>query len=255
MSSYVDHWRRLAVGFSVTLASAFATAEMTCTALAQDQGSWAAVSAMPTGTGDSGVAALDGKIYVVGGSSFYPHIVPTSPDMGSGTWGSSVNYAYDPATDKWSQLAPIPIGLNDVGVVGFDHKLYAFGGFTSLIHANAQNAALVYDPATNSWQWLPPLSSRRGSVSAAEVGGKIYVFGCSYLMTQRHSTFTRSTIRRPISGPQKLQCHLRATIWASRSSMAKSTSSADAPEVKPTTSTTPMFMTRLQINGQRQHQC
>ena len=61
MSSYVDHWRSLAVGFSVALVSAFATAEMTCTALAQDQGSWSAVSAMPTGTGDSGVAALDGK--------------------------------------------------------------------------------------------------------------------------------------------------------------------------------------------------
>ena len=69
-------------------------------ALAQgDPGSWSVASTMPTGTGDSGVAALDGKIYVVGGSSFYPHILPTSPDMGSGTWGSSVNYEYDPATD------------------------------------------------------------------------------------------------------------------------------------------------------------
>jgi N-acetylneuraminic acid mutarotase len=132
---------------------------------------------MPTGTGDSGVAALDGKIYVIGGSSFYPHIVSTSPDMGSGTWGSSINYEYDPATDKWRQLAPMPIGLSHVGVVGLNHKLYAFGGFTSLIHANAQNAALEYDPAANTWRWLPPLSSRRGSVSAAAVDGKIHVFG------------------------------------------------------------------------------
>src|ERR1700677_858486 len=114
MSSYLDHWRSLAVGFSVALISAFATSEMTCTALAQDQGTWSAASAMPTGTGDSGVAALDGKIYVVGGSSFYPHIVPTSSDMGTGTWGSSVNYEYDPATDHWSQLAPMPIGLSHV---------------------------------------------------------------------------------------------------------------------------------------------
>ena len=151
---------------------------MQCAALAQgDPGSWSAASTMPTGTGDSGVAALDGKIYVVGGSSFYPHILPTSPDMGSGTWGSSVNYEYDLATDKWRELAPLPIGLSHVGVVGFNHKLYAFGGFTSLIHANAQNAALVYDPAANAWQWLPPLNSRRGSVSADVVDGKIHVFG------------------------------------------------------------------------------
>jgi N-acetylneuraminic acid mutarotase len=91
--------------------------------------------------------------------------------------GSSVNYQYDPATDKWRELAPLPIGLSHVGVVGFNHKLYAFGGFTSLIHANAQNAALVYDPAANAWQWLPPLNSRRGSASAEVVDGKIHVVG------------------------------------------------------------------------------
>jgi N-acetylneuraminic acid mutarotase len=177
MSDDRDYWRRLAFGWSVILVAAFVVSDVTSSALAQDQGTWSAASPMPTGTGDSGVAALDGKIYVVGGSSFYPHVLPGSTDMGSGTWGSSVNYAYDPATDKWRQLAPLPIGLSHVGVVGFDHKLYAFGGFTSLVHANAQNAALVYDPAANSWQWLPPLGSRRGAVSAAEVGGKIHVFG------------------------------------------------------------------------------
>jgi N-acetylneuraminic acid mutarotase len=166
------------VSVASILGTTFGASAMQCAALAQgDPGSWSAVSTMPTGTGDSGVAALDGKIYVVGGSSFYPHILPTSPDMGSGTWGSSVNYEYDPATDKWRELAPLPIALSHVGVVGFNRKLYAFGGFTSLIHANAQNAALVYDPAANAWQWLPPLNSRRGSVSADVVDGKIHVFG------------------------------------------------------------------------------
>jgi N-acetylneuraminic acid mutarotase len=132
---------------------------------------------MPTGTGDSGVTALDGKVYVIGGASFYPHFLPTSSDMGTGTWGSSINYEYDPATDTWSQRAPMPIGLSHVGVVGFKHKLYVFGGFTSNVHKNAQNEAVEYDPAANTWRWLAPLSSRRGSVSAAEVGGKIHVFG------------------------------------------------------------------------------
>ena len=177
MSGSWYNLRNLALA-AIILGTTFGASAMQCAALAQgDPGTWSAASTMPTGTGDSGVAALDGKIYVVGGSSFYPHILPTSPDMGSGTWGSSVNYEYDPATDKWRELAPLPIGLSHVGVVGFNHKLYAFGGFTSLIHANAQNAALVYDPAANAWQWLPPLNSRRGSVSADVVDGKIHVFG------------------------------------------------------------------------------
>jgi N-acetylneuraminic acid mutarotase len=177
MSKYADRWRRLAFGLSVAVVSVFVASEMTCNALAQDQGSWSAASIMPTPTADPGVAALDGKIYVVGGSTFFPHALPTSADMGSGTWGSSVNYEYDPATDHWRELAPLPIGLSHVGLVGFNHKLYAFGGFTSLVHANAQDVALAYDPTANAWQWLAPLSSRRGGVGVVEVGGKIHVFG------------------------------------------------------------------------------
>jgi N-acetylneuraminic acid mutarotase len=176
MFGTVDRRSSPAVGL-IALVCMFTASGLKSTVLAQERGNWSAASTMPTGTGDSGVAALDGKIYVVGGSSFFPHILPMSSDMGSGTWGSSVNYEYDPQTDKWRQRAPLPIGLSHVGVVGFNHRLYVFGGFTSLIHANAQNAALVYDPAANSWQWLPPLSSRRGSVSAVEVNGKIHVFG------------------------------------------------------------------------------
>ena len=60
MSGY-DHWRSLAFGLSIAFVSASAVAEMTCTALAQDQGTWSAASTMPTGTGYFGVAALDGR--------------------------------------------------------------------------------------------------------------------------------------------------------------------------------------------------
>ena len=112
MSKRSDCWRRSAVGLSVAFFSAVAAAVTISTALAQDQGSWSAVSTMPTGTGDSAVAALDGKIYIFGGSTFRPHILPTSSDMGSGTWGSTVNYEYDPKTDRWRERAPLPIGLS-----------------------------------------------------------------------------------------------------------------------------------------------
>ena len=157
-----------------------------------------------------------------------PRIVPTSSDMGSGTWGSSVNYEYDPATDHWRELAPLPIGLSHVGVVGFNHKLYAFGGFTSNIHANAQNAALAYDPATNSWQWLPPLSSRRGSVSVAEVDGKIHVFGGrphDPMPLDIHEVYDPATNQWTKKAPMPLaRDHMGVAVID-----GKSTSSGDAP--------------------------
>ena len=51
MSKYAGRWRSLAYGLSVAVVCAFAASKMTCTALAQDQGSWSAASTMPTGTG------------------------------------------------------------------------------------------------------------------------------------------------------------------------------------------------------------
>src|SRR5262245_62067186 len=61
---------------------------------------------MPSGTADSGFVALDGKVYVVGGSTFRAHILPTSSDMGSGTWGSTVNYATDQLPRSWASAGP-----------------------------------------------------------------------------------------------------------------------------------------------------
>lgn len=168
--------RRFKIALAVALISLLGV-PASGVAQGQARGTWSAVSTMPSGTGDSGVAALDGKIYVIGGAAFFPHILPGSSDMGSGTWGSTVNYEYDPATDKWRERAPLPVGLSHPGVIGFNHRLYVFGGFTSLIHANAQDVALAFDPATNTWRRLAPLSSPRGSVGVAEVDGKIHVFG------------------------------------------------------------------------------
>ena len=205
MSGY-DHWRSLAFGLSIAFVSASAVAKMTCTALAQDQGTWSAASTMPTGTGDSGVAALDGKIYVVGGSSFYPHIVPTSSDMGTGTWGSSVNYEYDPAADNWRELAPLPIGLSHVGVVGFNHKLYAFGGFTSQRSCQCSKR--------RSWhtirRQIPGSGLHRSVHGAARLAPlrstEKFTSLAVGLVTQRHLTSTKSTTRRPISGQKSCPC-------------------------------------------------
>jgi N-acetylneuraminic acid mutarotase len=177
MSKRLDCWRRVTAGLSVALVSALIVPVMTRAASAQDKGSWTAVSTMPSGTGDSAIAALDGKIYVFGGSTFRPHILPDSSDMGSGTWGSTVNYEYEPKTDTWRERAPLPIGLSHISAVALNGKLYTFGGFTNLVHKNPQTLALAYDPTTDKWQELAPMSTALGSVSVAVVDGKIHAFG------------------------------------------------------------------------------
>jgi N-acetylneuraminic acid mutarotase len=164
MSEALGCRRSFVAGLSVVVVSALAAIVMTPSALAQDQGGWSTAAPMPTARAEIGVAALDGKIYVVGGTA-------------QGRWDSPLNFEYDPATDRWRERAPLPHGLSHVGLVGLNGKLYAFGGFTNIVHVGAMDLAFVYDPAADTWQSIAPLSSPRGSVGVAAVNGKIHAIG------------------------------------------------------------------------------
>jgi len=113
---------------------------------------------------DVGVAALDGKIYVLGGASI-------------GTSATQLNQEYDAATDRWRDRAPIPQGATHAGVAGYKGKIYVIGGFTASVHAEAVDRVFQYDVATDTWRQLPPISSPRGSVGVAVVNGKVHAIG------------------------------------------------------------------------------
>lgn len=127
-------------------------------------GRWSAKAPLPTAMAEVGVAALGGRIYVLGGTA-------------EGRFDSPLNEEYDPARNRWRARAPMPKGLSHVGAAALGGRLYAIGGFTNIVHVGAQDAAFAYDPASDSWRALPHLSSPRGSVAAAVVGGKLHVIG------------------------------------------------------------------------------
>jgi len=132
---------------------------------AKSQGSWSKKAPLLTKRAEVGIAALDGKIYVVGGAT-------------PGDQASPLNQEYDPASDRWRDRAPLPHGLSHPGVATLNHKLYAIGGFSGGgVHVGALDLVFEYDPAMNVWRSLVPLSSPRGSVGVAVVDGKIHVIG------------------------------------------------------------------------------
>lgn len=147
-------------------AAAFAAFALAAPALAQSAGGgrWSDKTPLPTAMAEVGVAALNGKIYVLGGTA-------------QGRFDSPLNEEYDPATDTWRERAPLPKGLSHVGAAALGGKLYAIGGFINVVHVGAQDAAFAYDPATDKWTALPNLSSPRASVAAAVVGGKLHIIG------------------------------------------------------------------------------
>ena len=130
------------------------------------RGAWSTHASLSLGPRqEMGVAAVEGKVYVVGGFD------------GSGEPVATVE-AYDPATDRWTQRASIPSPLHHVNVAGVGGKLYVVGGLTGSSFT-ASGTTLVYDPALDSWAPLTsmPEASERGASGVAVLDGRIVVAG------------------------------------------------------------------------------
>jgi N-acetylneuraminic acid mutarotase len=62
---------------------------------------WSLLAPLPVPNSETAVAALDGKIFVIGGYPWDRKTVATVQ-------------MYDSATDKWQTVAPLPVPLNHV---------------------------------------------------------------------------------------------------------------------------------------------
>ena len=114
---------------------------------------------------EMGVAAVDGKVYVVGGFDASGQPVATME-------------SYDPATDLWTPRASLPAPLHHVNVASVAGKLYVVGGLIGSSFT-ASGATLVYDPALDSWTPLAsmPAGTERGASGVAVLDGRIVVAG------------------------------------------------------------------------------
>lgn len=116
---------------------------------------------------------MEGKIYVVGGfekpslSNVMNFAITRSVDM------------YDPATDRWTSKAPLPVGLHHVGIGIVGERLFVIGGYTKsgLSVWNPVATVYSYDPVTDSWTERAPMPTARGALSVTEHDGKLYAIG------------------------------------------------------------------------------
>ncbi|MHC4355474.1 MAG: Kelch repeat-containing protein, partial [Planctomycetota bacterium] len=97
---------------------------------------WAQKVDMPTARYIHSASVVDGKIYVIGGSTSEPNPVAV--------WPVEV---YDPIADSWAQGAHIPTGRAGHSTSVVDGKVYVVGGFdgSGVLHS----AVLEYNPATD----------------------------------------------------------------------------------------------------------
>ena len=164
---------------------------------------WKQVSSMPTERHLHGAAALEGKIYVMGGFLRTADVYDPQSDqwqplanMG-GPRGScaaaavggkiyviggennddehmSTVEAFDPRLGAWAFVASMGFERSKHAVAVVDGKIYAIGGH---MHEGSMDSVEVYDPQVDSWQQVASMPQGIHGHAATAMGGKIYVSG------------------------------------------------------------------------------
>lgn len=98
--------------------------------------SWETLTPMPNAQGGIAAAALDGKLYVFGGEFFGPG--------GSGVYEES--WVYDPATDAWQSVTPMPVPRHGLGAVTIGDQVYVVAGASEAGGSGTTNRLAVFRP-------------------------------------------------------------------------------------------------------------
>jgi N-acetylneuraminic acid mutarotase len=121
----------------------------------QSNGSWQNRAPLPTARQELATAAFNGKIYVLAGYDI---------NLNS----TALVEVYDPATDTWSTIHPLPAATNHNAAAVAGGRLYSING--AQVH--------YYDPASDSWiQVAHTLSGHYGTPAVGVIDDKIYVAG------------------------------------------------------------------------------
>ncbi len=125
---------------------------------------WHRLPSMPTARGNPAAAALDGRVYVLGG---YP---PAGQAF-------DVVEAYDPGRNVWSSVARLPSPRGAAGAAAAGDRLYVAGGDDGTSTAIPLDTMVSYDAGTRSWRPEPPMPTARSLLKMVELGGDIYAIG------------------------------------------------------------------------------
>ncbi len=90
--------------------------------------------------------------------------------------GDTAHQAYDPASDSWRDVAPLPAKVDHIQGVELGGRIYYIGGLRSWPEP-AVATVLVYDPATDSFDRGTAMPRARGAGGVAAYRGKIYYAG------------------------------------------------------------------------------
>lgn len=129
---------------------------------------WTETTRSPVALYESGGLAAGGKLYVFGG--YYNTAIQATTE----------SYAFDPATEMWENLAPMPEAVTHAGQTLYEGKVYFAGGFLGNHPGPPTDHVWIYDIARKSWSAGPSLPEALGGGALVELAGQLHFFGGTF---------------------------------------------------------------------------
>lgn len=117
--------------------------------------------------------ALNGKIYLVGGTSGVEKFGDERHRLDS----SDQLTLFDPHSGRYRELSPVPQPVNHTGVTAYKGDIYVVGGYGELVDANTHNEFYRYDVSADRWSRLPDLPAPRGAGAVGILGDRLIYAG------------------------------------------------------------------------------
>jgi N-acetylneuraminic acid mutarotase len=109
--------------------------------------------------------SVGGRLYVFGGFDSDELTVSRRVDV------------YDPAADRWSRAADLPLEVTHVMAAVDGERVWLAGGFLGRHPGRAIADVLVYDSARDAWSAGPPLPAARAAGALVRSGRSLHYFG------------------------------------------------------------------------------
>ena len=127
---------------------------------------WVKIAPLPRPRGASAAEVLDGRIHLIGGAS-----EPTLERASVG-W----HEMYDPKSDRWTVLKPLPGARDHVGSVVHEGAIHIVGGRFNTFEYNT-GLHHVYLPARETWEERAPLPTVRSGHGLVPYRGRFVTMG------------------------------------------------------------------------------
>jgi len=126
--------------------------------------------AIPVTVHHPNIAAVDGKMYLLGGMA--------DGATNGVRWPAIPNsYSYDPVKNSWTQLASMPDARGSATLGVYGKTIYVAGGLAAA--GKAVDTVSSFDTTTGKWTSIPgsPLPDRRDHGGGGVIGNTMYVVG------------------------------------------------------------------------------